>query len=379
MSFLSVFKKKKMTASDNRAPSYLSGAGKGKSGLADTRAAIDELSKVVKDTPEAVEIYLALGNLYRSQGEIERAAQIRNSLIVRPGLAPAIKARALYELGRDFSRGGFLDRAINAFEKAREIAGDSPEILTELAELAAGGREFEKAAEFYSMLNQPVQEAHYLARLAEDYTSEGEDALARRTLKKALKISPSSVESWLLVLTRLKQEGSLDKFKKKFNSALAQVPKHLQFVLIEGLLADSLVFGDTPINSKDQDNDRNYPFYEVMVEEISKSDPDVIMHYYGARLLQLCGKQEEAGVWLEKTLMLNQNFWLARLELFNIAQDQQELTSSFKSQLDFFVNIARKVQRFTCSSCGLKRDRIFFNCPRCRSWHSISFRKELNQ
>ncbi|TIH12108.1 hypothetical protein D0S45_19060 [Marinifilum sp. JC120] len=379
MSFLSVFKKKKMTASDNRAPSYSSGTGKGKSGLADTRAAIDELSKVVKDTPEAVEIYLALGNLYRSQGEIERAAQIRNSLIVRPGLDPAIKARALYELGRDFSRGGFLDRAVNAFEKARDIAGDSPEILTELAELSAGGREFEKAATYYAKLNQPVQEAHYLARLAEDYTSEGEDAIAQRTLKKALKISSSSVESWLLVLTRLKQEGSLDKFKKKFNSALAQVPKHLRFVLIEGLLADSLIFGDTPIKNKDQDNDRNYPFYEVMVEEISQSDPDVIMHYYGARLLQLCGKQDEAGVWLEKTLMLNQNFWLARLELFNVAQDQQELTSSFKSQLDFFVNVARKVQRFTCSKCGFKRDRIFFNCPRCRSWHSISFRKELNQ
>ncbi|WP_415717595.1 tetratricopeptide repeat protein [Maridesulfovibrio sp.] len=379
MSFLSVFKKKKMTASENRAPSYLSGAGKGRSGLADTRAAIDELSKVVKDTPEAVEIYLALGNLYRSQGEIERAAQIRNSLIVRPGLDPAIKSRALYELGRDFSRGGFLDRAVNAFEKAREIVGDSPEILTELAELAAGSREFEKAAIFYSKLNQPLQEAHYLARLAEDYSSAGEDSLAQRTLKKALRISSHSVESWLLVLTRLKQEGSLEKFKKEFQTALSQVPKHLIFVLVEGILAESLVFGDTPVTTKDQGNNRNYPYYQVMVEEISLSDPDVIMHYYGARLLQLCGKQDEAEVWLEKTLMLNQNFWLARLELFNLAQKQQELTPSFKNQLDFFVNVARKVQRFTCSSCGLKRDRIFFNCPRCRSWHSISFRKELNQ
>lgn len=368
-----------MTASDNRAPSYLSGAGKGKSGLADTRAAIDELSKVVKDTPEAVEIYLALGNLYRSQGEIERAAQIRNSLIVRPGLDPEIKARALYELGRDFSRGGFMDRASSAFEKAREIVGDSPEILTELAELAAGGREFEKAANYYSKLNQPVQEAHYLARLAENYNSDGEYALANRTLRKAIDVSESSVESWLLVLTRMKQEGALEKFTAKFSIALAKVPDNLKFVLVEGILAESLVFGEIPIKAKDLENDRNYPFYEVMVEEISKSDPDVIMHYYGARLLQLCGKQEEAGVWLEKTLMLNQNFWLARLELFNIAQDQQELTVSFKSQLDFFVNVAKKVQRFTCSSCGFKRDRIFFTCPRCRSWHSISFRKELNQ
>ncbi|WP_432736310.1 tetratricopeptide repeat protein [Maridesulfovibrio sp. FT414] len=365
--------------SDNRAPSYSSENSKGRTGLPDTRAAIDELSKVVKDIPEAVEIYLALGNLYRSQGEIERAAQIRNSLILRPGLAPETKARALYELGRDFSRGGFLDRAVNAFDKAREIVGDSPEILTELAEIAARSREFEKAASFYSDLAQPVQEAHYLARQAEDEFNEGEDAKAHRTLGKALKISPNSAEAWLLVLTRLKKEGSLEEFTARFKEALAQVPIKLRFVLIEGLLADSLVFGDTPIPKMDESQDRSFPFYKVMVEEIERSDSDVIMHYYGARLLQLCGREEEAGVWLEKTLMLNQNFWLARLELFRIAQTKQQLTPSFKNQLEFFVNIARKVQRFTCSSCGIKRDRIFFICPRCRSWHSITFRKELNQ
>ncbi len=206
MSLLSLFRKKKVTASENRAPSHSSVLAKTKTGLADTRAAIDELSKAVKDTPEAVEIYLALGNLYRSQGEIERAAQIRNSLIVRPGLAPATKARALYELGRDFSRGGFLDRAVSAFEKAQEIEGDSPEILTELAIIAAGSREFEKAAFYYSKLNQPLQEAHYLARCAEDEFSYGDENIALNTLKKALRIYPSSTESWLLILARLKKK-----------------------------------------------------------------------------------------------------------------------------------------------------------------------------
>ncbi len=379
MSFLNLFRKKKATAPVNRAPSYLSGTAKTETGLADTRAAIDELSKAVKDTPEAVEIYLALGNLYRSQGEIERAAQIRNSLIVRPGLAPVTKARALYELGRDFSRGGFLDRAVSALKKARDIAGDSPEILTELAGIKARGREFEKAAYYHAKLGQPVQEAHYLARCAEDDFSDGDDVTAYSTLKKAIDIYPSSTESWLLVLSRLKKDNKLDEFRKKFREALQKVPNHLRFVLVEGLLAESTIFGDTPTSVAVSDGDKNISFYEVMVKEIEVSDPDVSMHYYGARLLQLCNNQEEASVWLEKTLILNQNFWLARLELFNLAQDQQQLTPSFKNQLDFFVNIAHKIKRFTCSSCGFKRDRIFFVCPRCRSWHSITFRKELNQ
>ncbi len=379
MSLFSLFRKKKVTASENRAPSHSSVLAKTKTGLADTRAAIDELSKAVKDTPEAVEIYLALGNLYRSQGEIERAAQIRNSLIVRPGLAPATKARALYELGRDFSRGGFLDRAVSAFEKAQEIEGDSPEILTELAIIAAGSREFEKAAFYYSKLNQPLQEAHYLARCAETEFSYSDENIALNTLKKALRTYPSSTESWLLILARLKKNDSLDKFRKKFREALQSIPRHLRFVLVEGLLSESTIFGDTPASISISDSVKNHSFYEVMVQEIEASDPDVSMLYYGAKLLQLCKKSEEASLWLEKTLILNQNFWLARLELFNLAQDQQQLTPSFKNQLDFFVNIAHNIKRFTCSSCGFKRDQIFFVCPRCRSWHSITFRKELNQ
>lgn len=379
MSLLSLFRKKKSTASENRAPSHSSVTDKTKTGLADTRAAIDELSKAVKDSPEAVEIYLALGNLYRSQGEIERAAQIRNSLIVRPGLAPATKARALYELGRDFSRGGFLDRAMSAFEKAQEIEGDSPEILTELAVLAAGSREFEKAASYYSKLHHPLQEAHYLARSAENEFSDGDENAALAILKKALRIYPSSTESWLLILARLQKNGLLDKFRKKFREALQCVPKHLRFVLVEGLLTESTIFGDTPNSISISRSANNYSFYEVMVQEIKDADPDVSMLYYGAKLLQLCSKHEEASIWLEKTLILNQNFWLARLELFNLAQDQQQLTPSFKNQLDFFVDIAHNIKRFTCSSCGFKRDRIFFVCPRCRSWHSITFRKELNQ
>ncbi|MDY7001315.1 MAG: tetratricopeptide repeat protein, partial [Thermodesulfobacteriota bacterium] len=90
----------------------------------DTMTAISELSRVAKNNPDAVEIYLALGNLYRSQGEIERAVQIRRNLIVRPRLDTKFKAKAWYELGLDYKRGGFVDRAVNAFEQAGKLSGN---------------------------------------------------------------------------------------------------------------------------------------------------------------------------------------------------------------------------------------------------------------
>lgn len=380
MSFFGLFNKKNLSAPAPRASSGSFSLLKPESGLADTRAAIDELSQVVKDNPEAVEIYLALGNLYRSQGEIERAAQIRNSLIVRPGLDNSIKARALYELGRDFMRGGFLDRAVSAFEKAREIVGDSPDIIRELASLAAGGREFEKAAHLYSNLNMPMQEAHYLTRAAEENFDDGAYAKGYRTLKKALKTSGGSVEAWLLLLVQLKAEDNLREFEKKIPEALGRVPQELRFVLVEGVLAESPVSRDPATEENDSASERDREFYRVMLKAFEgTTNLDVTLCYYGARLLRLCGEDEQARLWLEKTLVLNQDFWLARLELFQHAKKDQTLTPFFTNQLDFFVNVARRIKRFTCSGCGLKGDRVFFVCPKCHSWYSITFRKELNQ
>ena len=54
--------------------------------LQDTISSIDELSLAVHNNPDAVEIYLALGNLYRSKGELEQATHIRNNIILRPFL-----------------------------------------------------------------------------------------------------------------------------------------------------------------------------------------------------------------------------------------------------------------------------------------------------
>ena len=118
----------------------------------DTLAAIGELSRAVKANPDAVELYLALGNLYRAQGETERAVSIRSGLIERGDLPVDITAKVYFELGRDYKRAGFMDRALNALEQARDIAGNQPPIISELARLAAESGEYEAAADLYAML-----------------------------------------------------------------------------------------------------------------------------------------------------------------------------------------------------------------------------------
>ena len=76
--------------------------------LADrTDQAIAELTRAVEADSETVEVYIALGHLYRSKGIFDRAISLRQSIIARPRLDPGLRIQALYDLGVDYRMGGF--------------------------------------------------------------------------------------------------------------------------------------------------------------------------------------------------------------------------------------------------------------------------------
>ncbi|NJB66809.1 lipopolysaccharide biosynthesis regulator YciM [Desulfobaculum xiamenense] len=347
----------------------------------DTQAAIAELSQVAKDNPDAVEIYLALGNLYRSHGEIERAVQIRQNLIVRPGLNEEFKAKAWYELGLDYKRGGFIDRSLGAFEQARRIAGDSPAIVDELARLTADTGDYERASRYYAQLGNEIAEAHYMVRLAREKFADNDVALGTKWLKKALKTYPGSVEAWLEHLVRDLNDADWPTLSKHLNKALSRVDQSLAFVLFEGLLAAARARNG---ESGELDTDKPFRYHpeeelcNAVLAVLEKREPDLLAQFYAAWMV--CSHdREESRKWLEKTLVLNPDFWPARLELLAISMDDQPLSPAFRQQLEFFILRARELKRFVCRRCGLKREQVFFMCPRCHSWHSISYRIVINE
>ncbi len=355
----------------------------------DTRAAIDELSQVVRNNSEVVEIYLALGSLYRSQGEIERAIQIRNNLIVRPGLDETFKARAYFELGRDFRRGGFLDRAAVALQKARELGGDRHAILQEEAKLAAQAGDNERATRLYASLDFAPAQAHYLVLLARESRVEGNFSKSEKQVRQAIKAYSGSVEAWLELLIQNHDKDNAKQLGQTLNQALDAIAKDLRFVLMEGLITHANKCRSCQTAHPDPDSCKeNFvqpPAFiqdeQLQAQIVSALDrrEDPLLFYYGARLLLMCDYTSLAQTWLERSLELEPDFWLARLEIFHLSRLDQPLTPAFEKQLEFFVNRARNIKRFVCKRCGLKRDTLFYVCPRCQSWHSICFRTEITQ
>ena len=79
--------------------------------------AIEELSQAARVDSDALEIHLILGNVHRERGQVARAIQVHQALLQRPKLTKIEHAYILLCLGLDFKRGGFVDRALEAFNE----------------------------------------------------------------------------------------------------------------------------------------------------------------------------------------------------------------------------------------------------------------------
>ena len=86
--------------------------------------AIDEMGQAAALDPDALEIHMILGNLYREKGQVSRAVQIHQHLLQRPRLGRLEHTYVLLCLGLDYRRGGFIDRAIEAFQEVLRLDPD---------------------------------------------------------------------------------------------------------------------------------------------------------------------------------------------------------------------------------------------------------------
>jgi lipopolysaccharide biosynthesis regulator YciM len=105
----------------DEAQAYLKGVRSVISG--DPDAAIEALSDAARlGTPEAVETYLALGALFRREGDLARAVRLHRNMLLGPVLDPARRAEVERELAEDYRRSGMLAEASEIY--ARLAAGD---------------------------------------------------------------------------------------------------------------------------------------------------------------------------------------------------------------------------------------------------------------
>jgi lipopolysaccharide biosynthesis regulator YciM len=97
--------------------------------------AIEELAKAASVDSDALEVHMILGNLYREKGQVGKAITVHQGLLQRPNLSKLEHAYVLLCIGLDYKRGGFVDRALEAFNEVLRLDPNNSYALVNLQKL----------------------------------------------------------------------------------------------------------------------------------------------------------------------------------------------------------------------------------------------------
>ncbi len=181
--------------------------------------AIELFTRALEVDSETVETHLALGNLFRRRGEVDRAIRIHQNLISRENLSPAQRNEAVMELGHDFLRAGLLDRAEALFRELVESDGHAERAMGKLVDIYEQERDWPRAIETARRLERSTGKGfgrvigHYHCEQAEELVAEGRHDEALAAARRALEVSALCVRASLL-------EGRLLTAQRDYRAAM---------------------------------------------------------------------------------------------------------------------------------------------------------------
>lgn len=326
----------------------------------DPDQAIEQFTKSVQVDSESIETYVALGNLYRSKGDVGRAIRIRQSIILRPNIDPEIKLRALFDLGVDYRKGGFFKRALETFEKVLEKNPSSVQTLEEIERIYEEMKDWENAYRTRQKIAKLAKGdhahilAHHLVETGKVRLAEGDLAGARPFFTKALATHSGCIDAYLHL-------GDLHFKKGEFKKAIQQWKKvgeyapqftFLAYRRLEGAYAKM----------------KNLKPVEAFLKESVEDHPDAFTHLALARYLYNKMDVEAALEELENALKLAPAFWEARRLKGEILLTQGRDEDALRAYKDLLEHLHVPYLRFQCSQCGHEPVDLQWQCPQCRKW-----------
>ena len=330
--------------------------------------AIEQFTKSVQINSDTIETYIALGNLYRSKGDIERAIRIRKGIILRPSLEKSIQLRAIFDLGLDYRKGGFVNRALSAFQ---EVLKRDPKSVGALEQVE---RIYEDICDWQSAFNTrqtlsriaPGEHrhilAHHLTELGKIQERGGDSEAAEKSYKKALTIFDRCVDACLHMGDLYFEQG---KYKKAFSmwERVVKVAPHFTFLVYQKL-------------QKVYSAVKDIKGVEDFLMRPSRRNPDNLTRLALAQYLYNKGDKEAALKELSQTVELYPSFLDARKfkgEVLLKEGREKEALEEYKNLLSV---VGLPYLKFQCNTCGYRTDEFLWKCPQCLKWDTVDIVKQ---
>lgn len=326
--------------------------------------AIDVFVNMLHVDNDTVETHLALGNLFRSRGEGDRAIRIHQNLIARPTLNKAQRALALFELAQDYMRAGLLGRAESLFAELVEQGEYRAESLAKLLDIYQQEKEWEKAIEVarrYEHLSgqsKSTQVAHFYCELGDDVFADGDYKSALKLARRALSADRQCVRATLLQAKVEKASGDCKAAMKTLKQVEKQDPRYLPEI-VGPLLACA--------RSLDKVTEA-----EAYLERLSTEYGGITPLLGLTELLIQRGQEKEASARIVQSLRERPSVrGLDHLIELNLANSEGAARENLLILKDLTQRLLEEKSPYRCGHCGFKVKTLQWRCPTCKDWASI--------
>ncbi len=336
--------------------------------------AIKEFLNAVDLNRETIETYFALGGLFRSNGEIEKAISIHRSLIARDNISESTRLAALKELAIDFDKGGFIDKAVETYKDVLKINRDQQDVIQSLCRIYEDTEDWDQAYNYRVMLskvgheNQSETISHILVQKAKAQFEKGQMKDALEDLDDAFRFAPS-VSAKIFRLKLHLTQGEMEDANILLRELLKEHPMFSTFLFVS--LEDF-----SPKHVK-------YDEYMIRLDQLKKSflnfhdvdlisAPSVILSKI--RLLKSANRYQEAFELLDRWMKNYGQSDVLKMEYIKLLIAVGKSEEALENTQQLLNTLSGSLTRHYCSQCGYNSDEIFWRCPQCYNWETIQFR-----
>ena len=330
--------------------------------------AIEELSRAASLDADALEVHMILGNLYREKGQVGKAIVVHQKLLQRPRLSKLEHAYALLCLGLDYKRGGFVDRAHEAFNEVLRLDSKNEYALMNLQKLHEEQHQWAEAYDTRERLSKLVaidshpQSQAILAFLENEIGLEAvrrrDYAEAVRRFEAAIDLDHRAVPAYLNLGDVRVAEGN-DRAATNVWEKLLEVAPDRVYLAFDRLEA---------VAKRSGNPDR---FTRLCRQLIEANPQDWRARLALSRHLAAAGQPREALDLLFAALVQNPHalsihraIWRALGQLHHpvsLVERYSELTEHAVFYLDPHV----------CMRCRYRSTELLWQCPHCHDWNTF--------
>jgi lipopolysaccharide biosynthesis regulator YciM len=329
--------------------------------------AIDELTQATATDTDALEIQMILGNLYREKGQVARAINVHQALLQRPDLTKLEHAYVLLCLGLDFRHGGFVDRALEAFQEVLQLDPQNRYALANLQKLYEEQHQWPDALAARERIatidgDRRSDDRQILGFLRNEigsgHAAAGNLAGAAKAFEEAIDVDTRTAPAYLSLGDVQNQQGNLPAAVVSWERLVRALPDR-SYLVFDRLERAYLTLGAA------------HRFVELCQQLIERDPQDWRAHLALSRHLGTAGRHREAFDLLVDALPHNPHGLAIHQEIW------QTLTALGLDPVLVrrYVELTRKAVFYLdphiCVQCRYRSTELLWQCPQCHEWNTF--------